>query len=325
MILLYIIILILVGIMVASLKRRNKGGSRRLSRKQKNKLKMNRIIQTQQVIEQFNKQKKLFTDEELKKCHKVLVKHERYCNCFKDRKNNIPDPDINACLKNTDKDPKCNEYNKCKRKYVKLMSNYEPGYDPELWSNPLVEGSHNCYAYFLNDKIPKVINKCRTLCGNNKNCSKKIKECGNLKPQPGSIAAEFGIIDKTNRKYTCKDMEYKVLKDNTDVKSRKEVLHKTSFAKPCPPHHYKGALVVDPNNTYHFYRQDDNSRWSHKQGTLRVENVDASGKPIYAPHLVDLNYNKKKKKDGINYTDFCSYMCIPNNDYLDTHAGSISR
>ena len=41
--------------------------------------------------------------------------------------------------------------------------------------------------------------------------------------------------------------------------------------------------------------------------------------PPFAPHLSDNNYNKKKK-DGINYTDFCNYMCIPSNGHLDTHA-----
>ena len=34
-------------------------------------------------------------------------------------------------------------------------------------------------------------------------------------------------------------------------------------------------MVVDPGNTYHFYRQDNNVRYSHKQGTLDVENLDA--------------------------------------------------
>ena len=81
------------------------------------------------------------------------------------------------------------------------------------------------------------------------------------------------------------------------------------------PNTYKGAMVIDTNNTYHFYRQDDNVRYSHKQGTLRVENKDASGKAIYAPHLADRDYNKSKKKDGITYDQFCSYFCIPNNNY----------
>ena len=36
------------------------------------------------------------------------------------------------------------------------MTGTEPEYNPEHWSEPLIEKSHNCYAYFLDDKIPKV-------------------------------------------------------------------------------------------------------------------------------------------------------------------------
>ena len=203
--------------------------------------------------------------------------------------------------------------------FESLMSGSEPDYEPDSWSNPIIEGSHNCYTYFLNDKVPRTKNKCRELCMKKNNCKTKIKECGNLKPQPGKYAAEKTSF-KANRKYTCEDMAQKVILDNTDFETNKAVISRTPFAQRCPDKHYKGALVVDPNNTYHFYRQDSNGQWSHKQGTLRVENKDASGKPIFAPHLSDNNYNKKKKKDGINYTDFCDYMCIPSNGHLDTHA-----
>ena len=26
------------------------------------------------------------------------------------------------------------------------------------------------------------------------------------------------------------------------------------------------------------------------------------------------------KKDGINYTEFCGYMCVPENKHIKTHA-----
>ena len=55
------------------------------------------------------------------------------------------------------------------------------------------------------------------------------------------------------------------------------------------------------------------------QGTLSVENKDASKKPIYVPHLSDMNYSKGRN-DGINYTDFCGYMCVPQNKYIETKA-----
>ena len=72
--------------------------------------------------------------------------------------------------------------------------------------------------------------------------------------------------------------------------------------------------------TRFFKTQDSNLRFSHKQGTLEVENVDASDLPIYAPHLADKNYNKDNKEDGINYNESCGYMCIPSNKYESTSA-----
>ena len=104
-----------------------------------------------------------------------------------------------------------------------------------------------------------------------------------------------------------------VIDDNPNIKMGQ-------FDRKCPKNCYKGYLTVDKDHTYHFYRQDSNLRFSHKQGTLEVENVDASDLPIYAPHLADKNYNKDNKEDGINYNESCGYMCIPSNKYESTSA-----
>ena len=63
-------------------------------------------------------------------------------------------------------------------------------------------------------------------------------------------------------------------------------------------------------NEFDFYRQNKDGTWSHKPGVLDVINQDASGQKIYFPHLADRNY-RKDDNDGINYTDFCSYLCVP--------------
>jgi len=208
------------------------------------------------------------------------------------------------------------------------MSGSEPNYNLSRWSEPVIEGSHNCYAYFLDDHIPEVIESCKKSCekNGNINCKKTNNNCGDYKPQPSDCAVEKGLVPKRTRQYSCNKMEEAVLKDNTDSSTKKQHIFKINkddnkgFTRKCPPKYYKGALIVDPNHTYHFYRQDKNVRFSHKQGTLPVENVDASKKPIYVPHLADMNYNKKNKKDGINYTKFCSYMCVPKNKHLKTCA-----
>ena len=111
---------------------------------------------------------------------------------------------------------------------------------------------------------------------------------------------------------------YKIMKDNPSIKPIK-------FNRKCPNKYYKAAIVIDPEHTYHFYRQDKNVRWSHKPGTLKVTNKDASGNPIYAPHLSDRNYNKELEKDGIDYTKFCNYFCVPKNSFKRTNAIQIKK
>ena len=168
------------------------------------------------------------------------------------------------------------------------MSGSEPDYDPSIWKDPLVEGTHNCYMYFLNDQQQRLKQKCFNICKkkgkNNSSCkTKKQNGCSNLKPQPGNYAHLKGNFKGNRRIYSCPAMIDKVLKDNYKKGTKKsKIIHWNNltphqqFIKKCPKNYYKGAVVVHPKNTYHFYRQDANTRFSHKQGTLSVENLDAS-------------------------------------------------
>ena len=263
------------------------------------------------------------TKKIVSKCNNVLVNREKDCQCF--NKNNYPSKKFNSCI-NRNNNKNCKTYNKCKRIFSGLMSGSEPEYDPENWSNPLIEGSHNCYAYMLDDKMPHLKNKCLTICKNKgynnyqcKSNKQKVNNCSNLKPQPGNYALKYGNLDKKERIYKCPNMIKKVLRDNYDKKTKKSVVIPVKFDSKCPKNYYKGALVVHKGRTYHFYRQDTNIRYSHKQGTLRVENEDASKKPIYAPHLSNMDFSRGRK-NGIKYDDFCSYFCIPRNYHKKTHA-----
>jgi len=272
------------------------------------------------TVHKIKEQKQDGNNINLKECNQILVTKDKKCNKKKYSKFKSKSKE---CFTNPTKKNECSKFHKCKCKFGNYMTGYEPIYNPEDWSDPTIEGSHNCYAYFLNDHIHRVKKQCNKMClkkNKGKKCTKKINNCGDLKPQPGDYAAEIGLTLGKNRKYNCNDMVNKVILDNTDKKTKKKFIHKVDFTRKCPPHHYKGAIVVDPNNTYHFYRQDDNVRFSHKQGTMRVEDTDASKNPIYIPHLSDMNYNKDNRKNGIDYTDFCSYLCVPNNNYIKTHA-----
>ena len=258
----------------------------------------------------------------LEECNDILVKNEKECNCFDRRE--YPTQFHKECM-SIKHGEKCNNYNICKSKFLTYMSGNEPEYNPDNWTDPIIQSSHNCYAYFLDDHIPTIKKKCEGYCpkfilkNGNRTCVKKPSECDNLKPQPGDFAVENGFLSSNKYKYDCDTIVNKVFLDNKDKYTKKNKIFKTTFEEKCPAGYYKGSVVVNPDKTYHFYRKDKNGRWSHKQGTLEVENKDASGNSIWAPHLADRNY-QKNKKEGLNYTNFCSYLCVPSNYYSKTNA-----
>lgn len=69
---------------------------------------------------------------------------------------------------------------------------------------------------------------------------------------------------------------------------------------PCPKCCFKVALVIAPGTDYHWYRQDDNGKWSHKPGKTAATNLDNSGNEIGDPSTADRG----------PYTDFCGYFCV---------------
>jgi hypothetical protein len=83
-------------------------------------------------------------------------------------------------------------------------------------------------------------------------------------------------------------------------------LKMTTFETKCPAHTSKIALVVDPDEDYHFYRQDNNGLWSHKDGWKLATNKDAKGKLIKSPETANRGY----------YNLFCGYYAVPNLDKL---------
>jgi hypothetical protein len=204
----------------------------------------------------------------------------------------------------------CSKHQDCMNFGKNFLNKYELPYNPDLWNKkPDIKNSHNCYTYFLDNQINPVIEKCKKLTKDSKS-----DKCGDLKPQPGDfyMLVNNGTLDGKNRNYSCKDMNAKILNDNPSIQ-------KTNFNKKCPIGSYKGAMVVDPGNTYHFYRQNADGTWSHKPGVLSVTDLDASGNRIYFPHIANRNY-REGKSSGINYTDFCTYFCIPRKGRVNIYA-----
>lgn len=205
----------------------------------------------------------------------------------------------------------CELHQDCTSYLRNFMSGSEPEFQPQLWADPYIEGSHNCYSYFLNRQVKAVKEKCNEIClkKHKTSCPKKDSECSDLKPQPG----DFDLIKRTGsdkgkeRIYQCPNMQHKILTDNPSLKP-------VMFNQKCPNGYYKGALVVDPENTYHFYKQDKTATFSHKPGISKLSQVDSSKQKIYVPHFADRDYRDDENNDeAINYTNFCGYYCVPGN------------
>ena len=128
----------------------------------------------------------------------------------------------------------------------------------------------------------------------------KDPQCNVPFHQPGSASGHPRF--STQRLKTCPNMMARLFGDNPALKM-------TRFQEKCPTGTSKIALVVDPDEDYHFYRQDKDGMWSHKPGGMPVTNMDSHGIKIYDPSICGRNYNSLSSK--LNYDTFCSYMCVP--------------
>lgn len=81
----------------------------------------------------------------------------------------------------------------------------------------------------------------------------------------------------------------------------------------------KVALVIAPGQDYHWYAQNSDGYWSHKQGLSPITNLDASGNRISNPQTCNRNYFSVYKNTkgnaftvNINYSQFCGFYMVKN-------------
>ncbi|WP_131281718.1 hypothetical protein [Hylemonella gracilis] len=142
---------------------------------------------------------------------------------------------------------------------------FVPPYDPGKWNNdPNIRTLNNCYNY-ANDKITNTFAQ----PGRGSGSMYTAMDCGNV----GGAAQRDGQIP---------------------------------IGPPAstPAQGQFIALVIWPGYDFHWYRQDNNTKWSHKPGQTPARNTDNSGALISDPR----NCNRGP------YSNFCSfYHCIPSN------------
>ena len=154
--------------------------------------------------------------------------------------------------------------------------------------NKYIRESHNCYSFFLNLKSKKATDTCKEELPNQDYCRRS---------QPGYASGHPRL--KTED-FSCPIILQRTLDDNKNI-------FKTTKTATCPADYYKGALVVAPRRDYHYYRQNDDTKyWDHKPGYKPVQHVDSNNNIITDPEMAARDYG-----GTLNYTDFCSFLCVP--------------
>jgi hypothetical protein len=186
------------------------------------------------------------------------------------------------------------------------MTGDEPTYEPQRYNgNPEIQDTHNCWSYGLN-----VIDKNQL-----GQCKGKGKSCEPMYHQPG---ATKGL---TERLYDVAGRRCDVVEDLmvADIPSIK----KTTFHGKCPVGTSKIALAMHRGEDYHFWRQDSNGWWSHKDGANPVKTFDAEGMPIWNPKTAARDY--RSRGSFLNYKDFCGFYCVPRHEELHISRGGFRK
>lgn len=170
---------------------------------------------------------------------------------------------------------------------ISPLTGWEPQYNPPKYNYYKgVKESHNCFAYALDYmELPK-----------KKGCT--TDSCPVGYPQPGR-ASGFPKWEKVQGK-RCPDVMARAMGDVPGARP-------AQFTTKCRKRERKIAFVTDEDQDYHVYRQDSNGYWSHKPGATEVTHLDATKRPIYDPQLASRYY----PDSGLDYDNFCGYLCIP--------------
>ena len=183
-----------------------------------------------------------------------------------------------------------------------------PIYEPEAWNTEQTQIYTNCYSYAFDMKV-------NPLTGNN-------FPIGGM--QPGMLSGELSL--------------QKFLSDPTAMESYPEIYSGTrkgneklvdmvradakAVGLDFVPYKdgltggYKVALVVAPGEDYHWYRQDTDGTWSHKQGIMPISQSVGYSEDKYGILQFNCATLTDPKKDAkkVGYTSFVGYFYIKSSE-----------
>jgi len=152
---------------------------------------------------------------------------------------------------------------------VPVAAGGAPAYDPAYWNNPTYQRCNNCYNYGCDIRTDTFA-------------------------QPGYAHG----ISLSLANLNCTDVGNAAIADGLAPQPEK-------ICKGCT---HLVALVIAPGDDYHWYRLDDNGRWSHKPGGSPATDLDASGNQIADPETADRYYSGPDYT--LDYNTFCTYYCV---------------
>ena len=173
------------------------------------------------------------------------------------------------------------------------LSGSEIAYEPSRWSGT-VQSRTNCYAYAINNQLDK-------------SGGLWVPKDNFLYQQPGQYAGNTIYQSDIT---TAGDLIVNAVEDDFDeynsYNNADLVFIEIDKYDRCPTGSYKVALVVNPGVDYHWYRQDADGYWSHKQGGNAISRYDNSNNLIIDPEIADRG----------GYSEFIGfYAVMPWNDY----------
>ncbi len=173
------------------------------------------------------------------------------------------------------------------------LSGGELDYEPSSWNNTVVsqflwfkhylKEKTNCYSYAVNAQV-----------------NPNTNSLGFMQPgQASDKSIDTGDLLNTN---------YILSLISSDASLLGFRFQNINANEACPADCYKVAFVIDnqsPIYDYHWYRQNSDGSWSHKQGSQAVTKLDNSGKLIMDPRTADRNAG-----NGLNYNLFVGFFVI---------------
>ena len=165
-------------------------------------------------------------------------------------------------------------------------SGYEKDFDLVLWTgtNDCIKSMCNCYGYALNNQIHPDYNSNNSIW---------------VLQQPGAYASVYTSNTTESEIFANIEADYNRFRENFNKPENFSILRIGQYAT-CPAGMYKVALVTKENGSYHWYRQDADGKWSHKNMGDPAKRVDESEDPILDPWTADRG----------DYVNFLGYYAV---------------